>query len=254
MCDKSHDTYITAANETVTGISRRFGISARWLRRINGIDGDTLQQGQTLVIQAPDAPSRLIFRGDTSQKEIAITYDCGDSGAGETSALLDVLRRQRVSASFFLVGEWAEQFPELSKRIANEGHEIGNHSYCHPDYTKLSAEQIRQDILQCEDSIRRVTGMDTRPFFRFPYGYYSQSALVAVGLAGFSYSFQWSIDPRDWEQPPTAVITDKVLRTAAPGDIVLLHSVGKNTPEATEIIIRALSDKGFRFVTVSELI
>lgn len=257
MADLSYggcETYMAAAKDTVSAVSKHFGVAESWLKRINCLAGDTLENGQTLIIRRPAAPSVLIYRGDTPQKKIALTYDCGDSGAGETPALLDMLSRNRVRASFFLVGEWAEQFPDLSRRIAGEGHEIGNHSYSHPDYTKLSAEEIRQDILRGEDAIRRVTGVETRPFFRFPYGYFSQPALEAVGLAGFSHSFQWSIDPRDWEQPPVDAITRQVLGAAAPGDIVLLHSVGKNTPKATEIIIRTLSGKGFGFVTVSDFV
>jgi peptidoglycan/xylan/chitin deacetylase (PgdA/CDA1 family) len=114
MADLSYggcETYMAAAKDTVSAVSKHFGVAESWLKRINCLAGDTLETGQTLIIRRPAAPSVLIYRGDTPQKKIALTYDCGDSGAGETPALLDMLSRNRVRASFFLVGEWAEQFP-----------------------------------------------------------------------------------------------------------------------------------------------
>jgi peptidoglycan/xylan/chitin deacetylase (PgdA/CDA1 family) len=250
-----YETYTVAGGDTLSAISQRFGVSEYWLKRINGLADDSIQINQTLNIRSfENAPSVLVCRGDVSANQIALTYDCGETGAEQTLGLLDVLSSNNVKATFFLIGEWAESNPGLARRIVDGGHEIGNHSYSHPDYTTLSAEEIRQDIKRGEDAIRHATGVETRPFFRFPYGYCNRPALEAVGLAGYSHSIQWSIDPRDWEHPPMVVIVGHVLRFAKAGDIILLHSYGKSTPKATDLIIQVLMGKGFRFVTISEFI
>ncbi len=199
-------------------------------------------------------PSVIIYRGRTSHNEIALTYDCGGANCGETQDLLKRLSRNNVKATFFLVGEWAETYPELTSAIVEDGHEIGNHSYSHPDFTQISLEEIIIDIRRGEEAIRRVTGVESCPLLRCPYGSFNVKTLEAAGRAGYSHIIQWSVDPRDWEEPPLDSILSRVLRTVQAGDIVLLHSYAKDTPRASDIIIQTLVIRGFRFVTVSEII
>jgi len=250
-----YETCTVAAGETLSQISKRFGVSGNWLKKINDMADDALQAGRALKIRrAGNQPSAMVYCGSADRNEIALTYDSGGPECGSTPELLDVLGRRNVKATFFFVGEWAEKYPELATAIAGAGHEIGNHSYSHPDFTQISAEEAERDIRRGEDAIRRVTGAETRPLLRYPYGYFNDPARTAAGRAGYSHSIQWSIDPRDWEGPSTAAIAEHVLGRAKAGDIVLLHSYMKNTPQATDIIIQALAEKGFRFVTVSEFI
>lgn len=197
--------------------------------------------------------SRLIVSGNTNIKLISFTYDCAFE-EGITLKLLNVLEKHEVKATFFLTGLWAENYPELAKLIVSKGHEIGNHSYNHPDMTKISRQEIRQDIIKAEEIIRKATEIDTRPLFRPPYGAFNKKVLRVVGTTGYKYSIYWNIDTIDWKNPPTKVIVSRILEKANSGDIVLLHIDGKNSLEATEIAIKKLKARNFEFVTISELL
>src|SRR3954468_19968970 len=100
------------------------------------------------------------------------------------SQFLDVLKKHNVKATFFLTGKWVEKFPDYAKKIANAGHEIGNHSYSHPDAVNISSSKLIQEIKQAEQIIKTASGTSPQPYFRFPYESYNQSALNAVGEAG----------------------------------------------------------------------
>lgn len=210
--------------------------------------------------------SRLIISGYKKANQIALTYDCGIEKSEakilkiskkhvmQTSKLLDILKKHKIKATFFITGIWAEKFPELVKRIASDGHEIGNHSYAHEDMTKISCEEIKESIIKTEKIILEITGLNTRPLFREPYGAWNRKVLKAVGDAGYRYSIYWSIDTLDWQEPHTKVIVQRVLKRLGIGDIVLMHIWGENTATATDIVISKLKHLGFEFVTISELL
>jgi len=252
----AYETYTVADGDTLTDISKRYGVSKNWLKKLNGLTDDTVCINQTLKIRnliLQSVPSVLISSGDISRKQIAVTYDCGGLGSGVTLEILDVLRENKVKGTFFLTGEWVEKFPELANAITDGDHEIGNHSYSHPDFTKLSIEEIKQEILRGKETINHITGVETCPVIRYPYGTYNSLVLEAAGQTGYSHSIQWSLDTMDWKQPPTEFIVDRVLREAKSGDIILMHVHGQNTAKASEIFIPVLLAQGFRLVTVSEL-
>ncbi len=203
-------------------------------------------------IQAQNPPSHLVRQGNTSKQQISFTYDTGFEDS-ETSAILDVLAAEQIKCTFFVTGFWVEHFPELAQRIHREGHEIGNHSYEHPDMKDISYQEMLRTIQQGEEAIRRVIGVDPRPLFRHPFGSWNDAVLQAVGEAGYPYSIYWSIDTIDWQLPPVHIIVDRIVRRASNGDIVLLHVAGDNTAVASQIAIRQLKARGFQFVTVSEI-
>lgn len=211
-------------------------------------------------------PSKLIISGYKKTNQIALTYDCGiekseiliknisQKHVVQTLNLLDVLKKHKIRATFFITGIWAETFPELVKHIASDGHEIGNHSYAHKDMTKISCEEIKKSIIKTEKIILNIAGLNTRPLFREPYGAWNRKVLKAVGDAGYGYSIYWSIDPIDWQEPHTKVIVQRILKKLGIGDIVLMHIWGENTAAATDIVVSKLKHLCFEFVTVSELL
>jgi len=150
-------------------------------------------------------PSRLVVHGDRSCMQVALTYDAG-SGAAGAEAILDVLKKHGVTVTFFLTGKWAEQYPDLARRIALDGHEVGNHSYSHPDLTTLSDEEVLRQIRDAEEAITAATGRPPAPLFREPYGAYSDHERRLVRQAGYSYSIYWEVDTLDWQFPPVEAI------------------------------------------------
>lgn len=197
--------------------------------------------------------SKLIINGNKKYKQISLTYDSGFHD-NETIEILGVLKKHNIKATFFLTGVWVEKFPGLAKLICEEGHEIGNHSYDHPNMTDLSSYEIIENILKGEKIIKNTTGINPRPLFREPFGAWNKKVFQAVGEAGYRYSIYWSIDTIDWKLPPTRVIVNRILKKAKNGDIVLMHMAGNNTAKATDIAVINLKSFGFKFVTISELL
>jgi len=198
-------------------------------------------------------PSQLVVNGSRTCKQIAFTYDAG-SGADGAAAILDVLKKFGIHSTFFLTGKWVEKYPDLAKRIAAEGHEIGNHSYSHPDLTKEPAEAVLKQLKDAEEIILKVTGKDPRPLFREPYGAFDDTERRLVRQAGYSYSIYWDLDTLDWQFPGVDVLTTKLTEKAQSGSIVLMHMNVADTAVASEKAIPVLVAKGYKLVTVSELL
>ncbi|MGG5255282.1 polysaccharide deacetylase family protein [Neobacillus sp. SM06] len=194
----------------------------------------------------------MIFtHGNRTVPKIAVTFD-GGSTDFQTERILRILQKTEAKSIFFLTGEFIDHYPELTKRMVQDGHEIGNHSNPHPDFTKLSTDEMIKEIALCEEKIFRTTGITPRPLFRQPYGYYNQKVLNAVHQAGYR-SILWSLDSRDWKQRKTNYLVHKIVGKAENGDIVLFHLNSKNTPEALEIILPLLKNK-FQLVTIKVLL
>jgi len=183
---------------------------------------------------------------------IAITFDDGPS-ATLTPKLLDILAAHRIKATFFVIGENVVEHPEIVARAAREGHEIGNHSWSHPNFGKMSDEGVRGQVQRTDDAIKDATG--TRPILlRPPYG--SITARQKRWIHDqFGYQIiLWDVDPYDWKRPGPSIVRNRILKETQPGSIVLSHDIHPGTIEAMPSTFDALEAKGFRFVTVSELI
>lgn len=205
------------------------------------------------VLPSPGTPSLLISNGRAGDRKIALTYDAGgDSPLGE--AVLDGLKRQDVKATFFLTGKWVEQFPALARRIAGDGHEIGNHTFSHPDLTPLPAAEILRQIIACDTMISRVIGQPASRLFRPPFGAYDARVLQTIGDAGFERTIYWSLDTLDWKQLSATEILNRIVSKVQNGSIVLMHLAGANTANATEQAIPQLKRQGYKLVTVTELL
>lgn len=205
--------------------------------------------------QSEAANSTYITKGNTSGKAVALTFDDGSDGTN-INKILDILSTHKVTATFFLTGSGAEKHPQAIKNIAAKGHQLGNHSYSHPDFRTLSAAQMKSQLDRTETIVKNLTGKTTKPIFRAPFGSVNSSVLAGVGAAGYGYTIQWNIDTIDWRGDSATTITNKVVNNIVPGTIVLMHTGAgaSGTPTALPTIIKKLKEKGYSFVTVSQLL
>ena len=192
-----------------------------------------------------------IVHGDPDSPEIALTFDDGPHRA-YTPRLLEVLRREHVPATFFLVGFQAEAQPDLVRSIAADGHEIGNHTYHHVSLPKIDVISAADEIKACGKVIQRITGRAPH-LFRPPGGQYTPEVQQVAEALGYT-NVLWTADPGDYASPGTQTIFDRTLRGTRNGGILLLHDGIDQTIDVLPTLIEALRAKGFRFVTVDELL
>lgn len=192
--------------------------------------------------------------GSRKEKLIALTFDDGPHPK-ETNEILDVLDKYNVKGTFFVVGKHATWYSKPLIRASKEGHEIGNHTFSHPDISNLSNDDIKKEMKDCEDTLVKLTGKKPT-LFRPPYGSYSEDELSQIAKeSGYKIILWTTIDARDWTNPPAAQISNEIINKVQNGDIILLHDYGtENTVKALNVIIPTMTQKGYRFVTVSELI
>ncbi|WP_214884477.1 MULTISPECIES: LysM peptidoglycan-binding domain-containing protein [unclassified Exiguobacterium] len=209
----------------------------------------------TQSISVSAAASTFITSVNTTSKVVALTFDDGADGAN-TNKILDILAKNNVKATFFLTGSGANNHPQYIKNIAAKGHQLGNHSYTHPDFTKLTATQMKSELDRTEALIKSLTGKTTKPIFRAPFGAVNSAVLNGVGAAGYGYTIQWNIDTIDWKGLTASQINTKVQTNIKPGSIVLMHTGAgaPGTPLALPTMISQLKAKGYKFVTVSQLL
>lgn len=184
-------------------------------------------------------------------KVVALSFDAA-WGNEDTQTLIDILDRYGVNTTFFLVGDWAEKYPESVKALHDAGNEIMNHSDNHAHFSKLSADEIVADITRCNEKIAAVTGV-TPTLFRCPYGEYDDHVINAVNSMGMT-AVQWNIDSLDWKGLSAGEIQNRVLKDIKPGSIVLFHNAAENTPQALPGIIENLLAQGYSIVPVSKIL
>ena len=194
---------------------------------------------------------------------VALTFDAehpdrpfGRPGVEEE--LLDLLRREGVQASFFIQGRWAQAHPEIARRIASDGHEVGSHSHFHARMPLLSDEGLRADIVQAGRAIREATGIDPKPLFRCPWGHGARDPRVVMALRAQRYGHVgWDVVAEDWEpnRSPAQVAGDVLNGVTAAGDgaVVILHAWPASTLEAMPDIVRGLREQSAQLVTVGSL-
>jgi peptidoglycan/xylan/chitin deacetylase (PgdA/CDA1 family) len=183
---------------------------------------------------------------------IAITFDDGPDPE-LTPRLLDMLKERNVKATFFVVGKNVEEYPSIVARMAAEGHEVANHSWSHPSLTKLGVESFRKQIENTNDAIAKAAGK--RPvLMRPPYGATSATLNKRLKEQFGLKVILWSVDPLDWKYRNSNRVYNSILQNTRPGSIVLAHDIHATTVAAMPATLDALLAKGFKFVTVSELI
>lgn len=202
-------------------------------------------------------PRALYYSGLPSKRLAALTFDDGPD-TNYTPQILDILRKEGVKATFFIVGVRAQQHPDAVKRIKAEGHAIGNHSWDHPDLDKLNSAQIKDELDKTERILDTIVGYNPG-IFRPPYGAADTKVIQQVASMGYKI-IDWSVDTRDWAGTPTTQIMNYVKEEFHPGGIILQHCAGgkgedlSNTVKALPEIISLLKGQGYGFVTVPQLL
>jgi peptidoglycan/xylan/chitin deacetylase (PgdA/CDA1 family) len=183
---------------------------------------------------------------------IAMTFDDGPHPQN-TPRLLDMLKQRNIKATFFLVGECVAANPQIVKRIVAEGHEIGNHSWNHPQLSKMTDASVRDQLQKTQDAIVSACGIVPK-LMRPPYGAFTQrQQRWANGEFGYKIIL-WDVDPEDWKIRDSNHVQAEILKQTVSGSIILSHDIHKTTVDAMPATLDALAAKGFKFVTVPELI
>ena len=192
-----------------------------------------------------------VYSVEREGKYVSLTFDAA-WGNEDTQQLIDILGRYGVKATFFVVGQWVDKYPESVKALHDAGHEVMNHSDKHPHMAKLSAGEIVSEVNACCDKVQSVTGV--RPtLFRCPYGEYDDHVITTIHSLGIT-PVQWDVDSLDWKELSTGEICRRVTSKVQPGSIVLFHNAGLHTPEALPSVIEYLQGQGYTIVPVSELL
>ena len=196
-----------------------------------------------------------IFQGTPHRKVLYLTFDNGYEN-GYTAKILDTLRAKRVPATFFVTGQYIKDQPELIRRMSQEGHIIGNHSWSHPDLTQVSDEQIRQELAQVKDNVQQLINNRAMNFVRPPRGIFDERTLRLSREQGYTHVF-WSIAYKDWEvnrQQGADYAYHNVISQLHPGAIILLHTVSRDNAEAMARIIDAARAQGYEFHSLDEML
>ena len=204
------------------------------------------------AVSASAATRQLpIYCVQRDQKVCSISFDAA-WGADNTQKILDVLKEYGVTCTFFVVGNWADQYPEQAKAIVDSGNELMNHSNAHDHYNSLTADQIIADVNTCNDKIEALTGV--RPtLIRCPFGEYDDHVIAAIRSMGME-PIQWDVDSLDWKDYDADTICRRVTSKVQPGSIVLFHNAALHTPEALPAILDCLINDGYTVVPISQLI
>jgi peptidoglycan-N-acetylmuramic acid deacetylase len=208
------------------------------------------QEGFMAALQKHGA----IFLGDTEKKEIYLTFDNGYEN-GYTAPILDVLKDKKVPAAFFVTGHYIKDQPDLLKRMVNEGHLIGNHSWSHPDMTQISAIRMKVELEKVKQEVSKITDQKAMAYMRPPRGIFSNQLLAVSQELGYTHVF-WSIAYKDWDtkqQKGWNYAYDKVMGQLHPGAVILLHSVSSDNAGAIAKIIDGARQQGYEFKSLEQL-
>lgn len=280
------DGYVSivwSENDSLTSIAKVSSMSQTTLLEFNNMVREDLDEGQALRVPEPDALSssaqvaqnlprafsperqmqREVTRGIRGRKQIALTFDAGGTKDG-VDELLSNLEEAHAAATFFVTGEFAKDHPEIVKRFAQMGFPVHNHSWSHPEFTKIPDEEILRELEATEKKVRELTGKSTKPYWRPPFGERDSRVLRVAGQAGYQ-SIYWTLDSLDsfGEKKDAQFIIDRVMHPPKSGDnpdhfldgaIILMHVGEPETAAAVPEVIRALRERGFELVTVDDLL
>lgn len=192
-----------------------------------------------------------IYCVETSEKVVAISFDAA-WGSDKTQDILDILKEYDIPATFFLVGMWVDKYPEMVKKIDEQNIEIGTHSNLHPDLSKLSRTQVDLELSTSVKKIEDITSKKVT-LFRAPFGAYNNTVISSAEDLGLS-TIQWDVDSLDWKGISAKTITSNILKKAQNGSIILCHNNSDHIVEALPSIILSLKSRGYKFVSIGELI
>lgn len=192
-----------------------------------------------------------VYSVDTQEKVVALTFDAA-WGADKTEGILDILQKHGVDGTFFLVGFWVDKYPDMVKKIAESGCDIGNHSQNHLNMSTLDKAKISAELDYVNDKVEELTGK-TPKFFRPPFGDYNNSLLEVVEEKQM-IGIQWSVDSLDWQGKSATEILSRVTKNVKNGSIILFHNNSDNILEALPLVISNLKNQGYRMVALSDMV
>lgn len=192
----------------------------------------------------------ILIHGNQQLREVAFTFDDGPRPE-IVRDMLNVLGKYRARSTFFVVGSMVEKHPAIVRRMMNEGHEVANHTFSHPRLAGLTEQQIREELARCDKAVFEATGARTN-LFRPPGMRYDDTVLRAAQSLGY-VTIHWNTAAQDYKPQAPAEISRKILKSVGPGSVILLHN-HPDTLAALPTILDSLSQKGYRFVTVSQML
>ena len=247
----SYATYITAPGDTLEGIAERMGSEAGAIARLNFVDGEALRGDRPLVIPVyhaaePGAGGLVIRRGNPAARKIALTFDI-EIDDKTLFQILDILRQRGLHGTFFVTGRWVTAFPDAARAIVAAGHEISNHSLTHPFFSRIGLDGAAAEIEQTEKLIHEITGVSSRPYFRFPYGDFTAATAALVAREGY-VAYHWSAD-----DPAIAGWIDWAAQHPADanGGILLMHGRPETVANLPGWLDR-LAAQGLEVATLTE--
>lgn len=192
-----------------------------------------------------------IYSVETQEKKVAITFDAAWTNQ-DTEQLIEILEKHKAKATFFVVGDWAEKFPESVKAFYDAGHTIANHSDTHKAFSKCSREEIKEEIVNCNEKLESITG-EKITLLRAPSGDYTDQSLEVTESLNM-YMIQWDNDSLDYTGLSVDEIVSRVTSRARNGSIILFHNGVDTTAEALDRVLTELTKQGYSFVSVNDLI
>ena len=207
--------------------------------------------GSAVVFSGGATKKLPIYSVERNDNKISISFDCA-YGTEYTNLLLDILDEYDVKCTFFAVEFWVDKYQDFAKKIVERGHELQTHSSTHPNMSKLTREQIKQQLTTSKQKIESVTGAQVT-LFRPPFGDYDNDVIDVATELGL-YTIQWDVDSIDWKDISAKEIVNRVVSKTKSGSIILCHNNGLHTAEALPYILSNLKQKGYEFVKISQLI
>ncbi|RSL29151.1 polysaccharide deacetylase family sporulation protein PdaB [Salibacterium salarium] len=204
------------------------------------------------VFSTEESPAAF-YRADIEEKKVALTFNIS-WGEDRALPILDTLKENDITATFFISGAWAERHPEITERIVEDGHTIGNHGYRYEHYPRLDDDEIVRDLNLSHKKIKDVTELDVK-YFRPPHGDFNKTVLEKIEQFGYS-TVHWSVGGNDWNNPGVEQIVANITEDVEPGDVILLHASdsAKQTGDALPSILTELKNQNYSFVNIEELI
>lgn len=207
--------------------------------------------GKNIQTSAKSSKLLPIYNVDTEENKVALTINCAWN-ADDIDLILETLSKSQVKATFFMVGDWIEKFPDAVKKIYESGNEIANHSESHPHVNNLSYEKNVEEIAKCSERVKQITGKSTT-LYRGPYGEYNDTVLKAAESLKH-ITIQWNIDSLDYKGLTGEQMWERISKKLEKGSIILMHNGTENTALSLETLIKNIKERGYELVTVSDLI
>ena len=215
------------------------------------ISGTFVNKKEAIATASTNEKFLPIYKVETEENKIALTMNCAWN-ADDIDKILEILEKNNVKITFFMVGDWIEKYSEAVKKVYEAGHEIGTHSDTHPHVNNLSYEENVKQLENSNDKIEKIIGTRTN-LYRTPYGEYNQTVIKAAQDKGY-YTIQWNLDTLDYTGLTGEEMWNRIKDKIGSGDIILMHNGTEHTADSLDVIIKKIKEKNLEVVKISELI